>query len=169
MSSERLSRVDMLMMTAFIVSQRGTCSRRAVGALIAKQGRILSTGYNGAPAGMSHCDHTSEPDVVVGTETPITGPATEIGCQRAVHAEVNAIAFAARYGIPVENSDLFTTMAPCLACAQLIINSGIIRVVCGSLHHRAAEHAGMELLQVAGIRVDTVPYPFPRPPDTIDE
>lgn len=73
------------------------------------------------------------------------------GCTRAVHAEANAIAYAARYGIDVSDSDLFTTLSPCLACSQLIVNSGILRVVCLEIYR---DIIGIKLLETAGLEVD---------------
>lgn len=104
------------MQTAWLYSQRGTCDRLQVGALIAREGRILVTGYNGPPAGLPHCNHQS------------IGLAPSNACTRAVHAEANVIAFAARYGVAVVGADLYCTHMPCVVCAPLIINSGIGRV-----------------------------------------
>ena len=112
------------------VAKRSTCPRAAVGAVIAKDNRILTTGYNGAPAGEEHC--------------------TDVGClmenehcQRAVHAETNAIAQAAKYGISLEGAILYywdskgryassieELRSHCQKCGQLATVSGIVRV-CG--------------------------------------
>lgn len=106
----------MLMEMAIIASKRSTCSRKHVGAIIAIEGRPISVGYAGAPAGLPHClDHGC-----------LAGP--DGGCIRTQHAEANAIAFAARKGISTEKAELYTTVSPCLACAKLIINAGIERV-----------------------------------------
>jgi len=114
----RIDRTEMLMRVATIVSARGTCNRAQVGAVLARDGRIISTGYVGSPAGTPHC-------IDVGCELdPTTG-----GCIRTVHAEANAIAFAARYGISTENTDLYCTHSPCGSCAKLIINAGISQLV----------------------------------------
>lgn len=121
------------MQIAEVVSQRSTCSRASVGVVVARQGRVLITGYNGAPAKMPHCFH-QEGD---------TDP-----CEVAVHAEANAIAWAARWGISLDGAELFTTMSPCLSCAKLLINAGIARVIS---QQRYREAAGLELLGNAGI------------------
>lgn len=117
----------MLMMMAEAASGRSTCSRLHVGAVIAKENRAISTGYNGTPAGLPHCEHgdTNDP------------------CLEAVHAEANAIIFAARHGVAVERGELFTTHMPCLACCNLIINAGIRRVV---WLHPFRDVSGVELL-----------------------
>ena len=113
----RIERTEMLMRVAAVVSQRGTCNRAQVGAVIARDGRIISTGYVGAPAGLPHC-------LDVGCDE-----SEYSGCIRTVHAEANAIAFAARYGIETNAATLYCTHSPCGNCAKLIINSGIFVVI----------------------------------------
>lgn len=125
----------MLMDVAAIVATRSTCSRAHVGVVIAREGRILTTGYNGAPAGMDHCTHT---------------PDDRGGCQVSVHAEVNAIAYAARYGISLEGAELYSTFMPCLPCAQVIINAGIREIF---VKHLYRDKAGMQLLEAAGFDI----------------
>lgn len=144
----RPSRLDMLMEIAGVVSRRATCNRLHVGAVLAKDGRILSMGYNGPVTGAPHCDH------------PMSGPLSisgvgnrDQGCQAAVHAEANAIAFAAREGICVKGSQLYVTHQPCLKCAQLIINSGIMTVTY-SQPYRLDE--GLNLLKANQVRC--LPY-----------
>ena len=137
----RPSRDEMLMDITRVVATRSTCQRAQVGAVIAREGRILTMGYNGAPAGMDHCDH-------------YPGEYSQSsGCTRAVHAEANAVAYAARYGIDVSNSVLFTTLSPCLSCSQLIVNSGVLRVVCLELYR---DIIGVRLLTDAGLEVELV-------------
>lgn len=109
----RISRDEMMMRIAAVVSQRGTCVRASVGAVIVLDGRIVSTGYVGAPSGEPHC-------LDVGCLVLDDG-----GCVRTVHAESNAIAFAAKSGISTNRATLYCTHAPCLNCAKLILNSGI--------------------------------------------
>lgn len=117
----RISSNDMLMQMAEAAAQRGTCDRLQVGSVIEYRGRVLSMGYNGNVSRMNHCSHN---DMQVDTEF-----STSVGCQTAVHAEANAILWAARMGVATEEASLFTTHQPCLECAKLIINAGIIRVV----------------------------------------
>lgn len=109
----RISREFMLIQIAFIVSERGTCSRAKVGAVIAKENRIISTGYNGVPSRMKHCVHLTNENK---------------RCVKTVHAEMNAIIFAAKHGLSVRGCDLYTTLSPCNDCCKAIINSGINRV-----------------------------------------
>jgi dCMP deaminase len=113
----RISRDEMLVRMAVIVSERGTCLRAHVGAVIAKDGRVISTGYVGAPSGLPHC-------LEVGCDISEFS-----GCIRTVHAEANAIAWAARNGLATDGSTLYCTHSPCANCAKLIINAGIERVV----------------------------------------
>ena len=105
---DRPTRDETTMYVAQAIAERGTCCRLRVGAVICRDGRILATGYNGAPAGMPHCEHEK------GDDTP---------CEVTVHAEANAIAFAARHGVRTEGAELHTTHSPCLTCAKLIINA----------------------------------------------
>lgn len=132
----RISREEMLMDMAQVVSQRGTCSRLQVGCVISRDGRVIVTGYNGAPAGLPHCDH-SQAD-------PLDG------CTNAEHAERNAIAFAARYGHALDGAELDCTHAPCLNCARAIINAGIVKV---RYVHPYRKTEGVKTLWLAGIKV----------------
>lgn len=115
MALERFSRDELLGNIAQLVAKRSTCLRGSVGAVLAFDGRIVSMGYNGAPAGMPHCDETN-------CEQPG-------GCKRTVHAEANTIAFAAKSGIATQGATMYCTHSPCNDCAKLIINAGIVRVM----------------------------------------
>lgn len=132
------------MQIATVISSRGTCERAQVGAVLAYEGRIISTGYVGAPAGQPHC-------TAVGCEVGSYG-----GCRRTVHAEANAIAFAARYGISTQGSELYTTHSPCLDCAKLLVNSGIRRVVYEVAYR---DPAGTDLLVNSNISVEQLVSP----------
>lgn len=134
-------------------SAHSTCSRLAVGAVISRDGRSLSTGYNGAPKGMPHCNHSEclcrpvpkTRNIVVNPACPQHSP-----CLKAVHAEANALAFAARYGLATEGAEIHTTHAPCLTCAMSIVNAGIVRVVYETPYR---DTSGLELLRSAGLSV----------------
>ena len=150
--SHRPTMEHTLMAIASVMSKRSTCSRNQVGCVVALEGRILATGYNGAPAGMQHCDHTctcSKGDHVLDINQHSLKCAKGT-CLLSVHAEANAVAFAARNGIPLKGSSLYTTLSPCVPCAQLIINAGIIEVTFDVLY-RITD--GIELLTEAGVRV----------------
>lgn len=143
-SLSRPSRDEWLIRMAVITSARGTCLRAAVGAIISRDGRIISTGYVGSPRGLPHCT-----DVGCDTEAGT-------GCMRTVHAEANAIAFAARHGIATDGAELHCTHSPCGSCAKLIVNSGIVRVVYDT-EYRDASPLG--LLGTAGIEtVKHIPH-----------
>lgn len=114
------------MQAADLVSQRSTCLRRRVGAVLVKDRRILATGYNGAPSGVSHCE-------VAGClreklRVP-SGQRHEL-C-RGLHAEQNVLLQAALYGVSVQGSILYVTCVPCSICAKMIINAGIREVIYG--------------------------------------
>lgn len=127
----------MLMWFAHIASFRSTCNRLHVGAVIAIDGRVVSTGYAGAPSGMPHCSPES-----CSVEHP---------CTRTVHAEAGAISYAARKGIGIEGAVLYCTHAPCENCAKLIINSGIKHVYYETPYRKTE---GIALIRSAGIIVD---------------
>jgi dCMP deaminase len=121
------------------VASRATCSRKSVGALLVKDKLILATGYNGAPAGLRHCDHEGDKDLLNGH------------CARSTHAEQNAIVQAARHGISIDGATLYCTNNPCLGCAKLLINAGIRRIVYEEPYH---DPVALDLLDEAGIAVD---------------
>jgi len=108
---------------AELVASRSTCLRRNVGAVIVKDRRILTTGYNGAPRGLKHCEVTGCLREQMGIPS---GEKQEL-C-RGLHAEQNAIIQAAMYGISIQNSYLYCTDQPCITCAKMIINAGITRI-----------------------------------------
>lgn len=133
---DRISQPLIHMSTAVLWSMRSTCQRLRVGAVLAKGGRTISTGYNGAPSGLPHCNDSNCKN--------------RPQCKRTVHAEMNAILFAARYGISTEGAELYTTHSPCIDCAKAIINAGI-RAVYYLNEYRSQE--GIELLKSAGVKV----------------
>lgn len=148
-----MTREEVLMGVAGLFALRSTCSRAHVGVVIAREGRILVTGYNGAPAGMTHCDHSctcgyyARPTRM---ETHYPNCAKLQPCRVAVHAEANAIAYAAKYGISIDGAELYTTFMPCLPCAQVIINSGITKMY---VQNEYRDKAGHQLLVDAGIDI----------------
>ena len=107
-----------------VVAQRSTCNRAAVGAVIVRDRMILATGYNGSPAGQPHCTE-------VGCEVYTTtdpGGETEENCFRTIHAEINAIAQAAKNGVSILGSSIYITHSPCIHCLKVLVNTGIRRV-----------------------------------------
>ena len=106
-----------------MVAKRTTCLRRGVGAVLVKDKRILATGYNGAPAGLKHCE---EVGCIRENESIPSGTRHEL-C-RGLHAEQNVIVQAAYHGIPIDGATIYCTNKPCVICSKMIINSGIKQI-----------------------------------------
>lgn len=121
---DRPSNDEYFMNMAKLVATRSTCVRRRVGAVIVKDKRVLSTGYNGAPKGSKHCDEKGcirvDLDVPSGTRHELC---------RGVHAEQNAVVQAAYFGVSVKDSTIYTTTYPCSMCAKMLINAGVVEIV----------------------------------------
>lgn len=130
---------------AEVVAKRSNCCRRSVAAVIVKDNRVISTGYNGTPRGITNCfDGGCErcnSDVKSGEGL------TDCIC---AHAEENAIVQAAYHGISVKDSTIYTTFSPCPYCTRMIINSGIKEVIYKDLY--TIEQKSIELLEKAGIK-----------------
>lgn len=109
------------------ISKWSSCYKpdRNVGAIIVKNKRILTTGYNGAPAGLKSC---ADKEACLRNDLGISSGSRHELCY-AIHAEQNAIIQAAKMGVPIEGSTLYCTHQPCAICAKMIVNSGIVRVV----------------------------------------
>ena len=112
------------MQIAQVVAVRGNCSRRQVAAVIVKDHRVISTGYNGTPRVIKNCFDGGCPRC--SSDTPSGHDLSSCVC---CHAEENAIVQAAYHGISVKDATLYTTFSPCLLCSKMIINSGIKEVV----------------------------------------
>lgn len=135
--NDRPTRLETIMGVAELFASRSTCDRLHVGAVFAIEGRIVATGYNGAPAGIEHCP-----------TGPHDGP-----CRNAIHAEQNAVAFAANAGVALRGSLLIITHMPCLNCSLMLVNVGIMGVI---YKESFRDLSGIELLREVGI--DVVPY-----------
>lgn len=129
-----------------IIKGRSTCLRRKVGAVIVKDRRILTTGYNGAPSGCKHCEEVGCLREQLGIPS---GQRHEL-C-RASHAEQNAIVQAAMHGVSIDGGTIYVTDQPCVICSKLIINAGLKRVVFKGSY---PDELSTELLKEAGIIVD---------------
>lgn len=129
------------------VAKRATCDRGRSGCVIAKDNRILVTGYVGSPAGLPHCDEVGHQMKKMIHED---GSVTQ-HCVRTVHAEQNAICQAAKNGISIEGATLYCRMTPCRTCAMLIINCGIRRVVCQRKYHDSAD--SLSMFAQAGVEI----------------
>lgn len=173
---DRISRDQMFIQICQVVAQRSTCLRSQVGAVIVKDGRVVSMGYNGPVAGMPACItpmewmdllDCQERNDMMGFQMQTykkeflglikgrvcMGP----GCTRSCHAETNAIAFAARSGVAVEGCTMYCTMSPCINCVKVIVNSGIKEL---KYLEEYRDTSGIDLLVRAGLTVARlVPWP----------
>ena len=131
------------------VAERSTCTRAKVGAVIVRDKNILATGYNGAPAGMPHC---IDAGCLVYTSRTPTGEVEE-NCFRTIHAEINAIAQAAKNGASIRDADIYITHTPCIHCLKVLINTGIRRVF---YEHEYKVHTLAELLRYTDVRLEHV-------------
>jgi len=108
-----------------LVASRATCLRRKVGAVLVRNKRILTTGYNGPPSDIPHCE---ERGGCIRDELKIpSGERMELS--RAIHAEQNAIIQAAKVGISIEGSTLYVTTHPCFTCSKMLINAGVKKII----------------------------------------
>ena len=126
------------MKIAFAVSERSTCDRALVGCVLVLEKRILTTGFNGSPAGLDHCDEVGHLLV-------------EGHCVRTIHAETNAIIQAALHGVSTRGSTCYVTHLPCINCTKALINAGIVRIVYGDAY-RTDENA-LDFLKTANIEL----------------
>lgn len=128
---------------ADLESTMGKCLRLKVGCVISRDGRIISSGYNGS--------------IIPGQKCTEMGCNLENRCEHSAHAEENAIAFAARWGIDLKDTVLYVTTAPCYKCARLIVQSGICEVVYRDNYNLpegfGIDAKGIALLMSCGIRV----------------
>lgn len=150
MTAGRLTWDEYFMQICTVVAQRSTCTRAAVGAVIVRDRNILATGYNGSPSGMPHC---TEVGCLVYTSTNPSG-LTEENCFRTIHAEINAIAQAAKSGVSIRGSDIYITHSPCIHCLKVLINTGIGRVCFGKPYKLDDVR---ELVDKSGILMQHVP------------
>ena len=133
------------MKIAELAATRSTCLRRQVGAVIVKDKKILTTGYNGAPSGLQHCLDIGCLRDKLGIPS---GERHEL-C-RATHAEQNAIVQAALFGVSIKDSTLYSTTQPCILCTKLIINAGIKKIV---IKHSYPDKMSREMLKEAKIEI----------------
>lgn len=133
---------------AQLVASRSTCLRRHVGAVIVKENRILSTGYNGTPSGIRHCLERG----CLRDELKIPSGQRHELC-RGLHAEQNAIIQAAYHGVAIESGEIYCTNQPCIICAKMIINAGLKKIIIGSSY---PDELASEMLNEAGLKVVTI-------------
>ena len=137
---------EYFMRIAEVVALRSNCSRRQVAAVIVKDHRIISTGYNGTPRGIKNCHEGGCPRC--SSDAPSGTALEECLC---CHGEENAIVQAAYHGISVKDSTLYTTFSPCLLCAKMIINAGIREVVYGERY--SIDDTSRRILSEAGVKL----------------
>jgi dCMP deaminase len=139
---------EYFMSLAELTGSRGTCDRGRSGCVVVRDKHILVGGYVGSPRGLPHCDEVGHL-----MKTVVHEDGTESRhCLRTAHAEQNAICQAAKLGIAIEGSTIYVKMTPCAACAKMIINAGIIRVVCARKYHAGSESEG--LFDEAGVELE---------------
>lgn len=147
----RLSWDDYFMKICCILAERSTCRRHNIGALIVKNKRILTTGYNGAVSGAKDCLELGclrdEEDIESGTRHEVC---------RAVHAEQNAIIQAAIHGIDIKGATLYCTHTPCIICAKMIVQTGIKEVIS---YQDYADTRAKKFLMEAGVKLRKIKKP----------
>ena len=134
------------------VAERSTCNRAKVGAVIVRDRNILATGYNGAPAGMPHC--TDAGCLIYESKTPYGE--VEQNCFRTIHAEINAIAQAAKNGSNIKDSSIYVTHTPCIHCIKVLVNTGIKNVYYESPYK---VHTLEEILRNTRVHMEKVQLP----------
>ena len=133
-----------------VVTSKSSCLTRKVGAIIVKDDNIVSAGYNGTPKNVPNCDEGGCPrcaDRIKG----LVASGEKLEYCLCAHAEINAIVFAARHGVSIDGSVLYTQGVPCSFCAKSIINGGIREVICEKADY--ADQMGGELLRIAGVKI----------------
>jgi len=130
---------------AELLASRSTCGRVKVGAVLTRDNRVVSTGYNGVPAGEPHCEdlgfvnHTSH---------------GEYSRTHELHAELNAVLYAARHGVPTGGTTLYMTLSPCVACAKALYQAGVVRVVYRDTYDRETD--GVDFLNTHGVPCEKI-------------
>ena len=135
---------------AEVYAQLSYARRRKVGAIITKAGRIISTGFNGTPTGLPNlCEEYTCFSAACGCIDICSNPTTRT-LPEVVHAEINAILFAAKHGNATNGCTMYLTLSPCIECAKAIIQAGIVRVIYTEVYR---DTAGIELLKLADIEI----------------
>jgi dCMP deaminase len=132
------------------VAERSTCLRAQVGAVIVRDKNILATGYNGSPAGLPHC---LDVGCLIYRSTTPSGEVEE-NCFRCIHAEINAIAQAAKNGAGIRDAGIYITHTPCIHCFKVLINTGIKRIFYEKPYKL---HTIQELLAYTDVTLEQIP------------
>jgi dCMP deaminase len=149
---ERLGWHEYFMSVAHLISRRATCTRGHIGAVIVRDHNILSTGYNGAPSGLPHCNETN---CRIFRSTHPDGTVEE-NCVNTIHAEINAIAQAAKHGVSIKDADIYITASPCIHCLKVLVNVGIRTIYYDKPYK--IEHIA-ELLRLSGVKLVRINVP----------
>ena len=136
---------DYFMEIANVIKKRSTCIRRQIGAVIVKDNRILTTGYNGVPPKMKHCNEAG----CLREKLHVPSGQRHELC-RALHAEQNAVIQAAKNGIPIDGSTIYITAQPCIICAKILIASGIKKIVYSGDY---PDELSLEMLKESSIEI----------------
>ena len=129
---------------ARVVATRSTCLRRQVGAVIVKEKRLLTSGYNGSPRELAHC---AEVGCIRQASGVASGERHEL-C-RGLHAEQNAIIQAALHGVAIEGAKIYCTHQPCSACTKMILNAGLKEIIYENEYN---DPLSQQLVSEAGIK-----------------
>lgn len=146
---DRPSWDEYFMELAQIIKKRSNCLRKPYGALIVRNNRIITTGYNGTPHGIKNCFDGGCVRCLRREKGEIHRHEYQESCI-CIHAEQNAIIQASYLGVSTKDATMYSTISPCSSCAKLLINAGIIRYVYSDLHH---DKDGIKLLAETGIKV----------------
>jgi dCMP deaminase len=145
MSGNRPTLDEYFMKMAYLARERSTCLRRKVGAIMVKDARVLSTGYNGAPKGLPHC---AEVGCLREKRDVPSGQRHEL-C-RGVHAEQNAVIQASVFGVSIRGGTLYVTNHPCSVCAKILLNADVAEIVYAEGY---ADELAQELLNESNIKI----------------
>ena len=140
-----------MMKTAMVWAEMSKCQRLKVGAVIAKENNIISVGYNGTPSGFKHSGKYEREDEIEIIKDTNKVKELKTDESRVIHAEQNALMFAARLGHSTDGATLYVTHSPCSKCAQLIAQAGIKRVV---FKEKYRDDSGLKMLKQLGIKID---------------
>jgi dCMP deaminase len=140
------------MKIAYIISEHSTCVRKQVGAILVKDKRIISIGYNGVISGKMHCCEIFKNIDLHSPE--FYKKHGEWSANNEIHSEVNAIIWAAKQGIKIKNSDIFITLSPCINCAKLLVQSSIKNVYYNEIYDR--DQSGIAFLKTNNINVEQI-------------
>ena len=137
-------------------AEMSTCARVQVGCVIVRDGRIISTGWNGVPAKKKHCNNHFKKKEWKGIESYLSEKHNKWSTQNEIHAETNAIGYAAQNGVSIKEAVLYTSISPCVFCAKLICASGIKKVFYVKEYDR--DNGGIKFLKENNVNCEELKY-----------